>query len=337
LATFTKRGKTWRAEVRKLGVRKSATFNTKAQAIAWATEEEANLNKNGIHYNGTQNHTLEYALQKYAKTITLTKKGIRQEQVRINFLINNLPFIHKPLNKITPQDIASWRDIRLQSVSGASFNRECSLLSHMFEIARKEWNWCSINPIKDIRKPKENPPRDRRISAEEIRLILEVLQYQECKPPITKTQEIAYVFLIALETAMRSGEIVNLTTNNIDLNQKYLTLEQTKNGDKRYVPLSNKAIELLSILINNAKTNNRISLFTITDAVRDVLFRRYRDKIDNPNIKTLHFHDTRHEAITRLAQKLDVLDLARMTGHRNINQLRTYYNATPTEIAQKLD
>jgi len=136
---------------------------------------------------------------------------------------------------------------------------------------------------------------------------------------------------------MRSSEIISLTINNINLSEKYLILEQTKNGDKRYVPLTNRAIELLNVLIDNAKSNNRNNLFTITDAVRDVIFRRIRNTIDNFEIKTLHFHDTRHEAITRLAQKLDVLDLARMIGHRNINQLRTYYNATPQEIANRLN
>ena len=66
----------------------------------------------------------------------------------------------------------------------------------------------------------------------------------------------------------------------------------------------------------------------------DALFRKYRDKA---GIDNLHFHDTRHEAVTRLAKKLDVLDLARMIGHRNLKTLMVYYNATAEELAQKLD
>lgn len=66
----------------------------------------------------------------------------------------------------------------------------------------------------------------------------------------------------------------------------------------------------------------------------DVLFRRLRDQA---GIVGLTFHDSRHEAITRLAGKLEVLELARMVGHKNLNQLLTYYNKTAAELAQKLD
>jgi len=60
-------------------------------------------------------------------------------------------------------------------------------------------------------------------------------------------------------------------------------------------------------------------------------------RAEKVKIENLHFHDTRHEAITRLAKKLDILDLARMTGHKDLKSLMTYYNATPAEIAAQLD
>jgi integrase len=53
-------------------------------------------------------------------------------------------------------------------------------------------------------------------------------------------------------------------------------------------------------------------------------------------IEGLTFHDTRHEGLTRLAQKLEVLDLARMVGHRDLKSLMIYYNPTATEIADRL-
>ena len=76
------------------------------------------------------------------------------------------------------------------------------------------------------------------------------------------------------------------------------------------------------------------SVFCINSNSLDALFRKYRDKA---GISGLHFHDTRHEAITRLAKKLNVLDLARMVGHKKLNQLMTYYNESAEELAKKLD
>jgi len=335
MATFTKRGLTWRAEIRKQGIRESATFDTKQQAKAWAVQREAEIQKNAVNNKSTYlPHTLEEALQKYLKEVTPTKRGATFEKNRVKFLLRNLPFVVKDLNKISTTDIATWRDFRLQKIQGVTFNKEISLLSHMFEIARKEWQWCSHNPTKDIRKPKANPPRDRRITTQEIEDICYILNYQEHQSPQTKKQEIAYAFLIALETAMRCGEILGLELKDIHIKEHYLALHITKNNDARNVPLSDKACELLTILITQAKAENRSKIFTLTSASCDALFRKYRRKA---GIDDLHFHDTRHEAITRLAQKLDVLDLSRMTGQRNINQLRTYYNATPSEIAKRLN
>jgi integrase len=48
------------------------------------------------------------------------------------------------------------------------------------------------------------------------------------------------------------------------------------------------------------------------------------------------FHDARASALTRMSKKLDVLTLARVSGHRNINQLMTYYRETAAEIGAGL-
>jgi len=102
-----------------------------------------------------------------------------------------------------------------------------------------------------------------------------------------------------------------------------------KNGDEREVPLSKEAVRLLQCM-----RPFKDPVFRLTDEVRDVLFREARDRA---GIVGLTFHDTRHEATTRLARKLDVLDLARMLGHRDVKSLLIYYNATAQEIAGRLD
>ena len=145
----------------------------------------------------------------------------------------------------------------------------------------------------------------------------------------TKQHQVALVFLIALETAMRAGEILSLEWSRVDLEGRHCTLEMTKNGTRRQVPLSTRAVELLRLAPSRAGP-----LFDLTSRSLDVLFRRARDKAQIPDLR---FHDSRHEAITRLAQKLDILDLARMVGHKNLGSLRVYYNPTASEIAARLD
>ncbi|MGE8450918.1 MAG: tyrosine-type recombinase/integrase, partial [Pseudomonadales bacterium] len=111
---------------------------------------------------------------------------------------------------------------------------------------------------------------------------------------------------------------------------KVAHLPLTKNGGARDVPLSSRAIELLELL---PTVEAGEPLFNLSDKSRDALFRKGRDR---SGLKNLTFHDTRHEAITRLAKKLQPLALARMTGHTDLNELMTYYNESAAEIAAML-
>ena len=128
---------------------------------------------------------------------------------------------------------------------------------------------------------------------------------------------------------MRAGEIVGLTDKTVDRTTRVATLPRTKNGSVRKVPLSTAALKLLDEL---PETDG--PLFNLNSQQIDALFRKVRDKAQ---IWDLHFHDSRHEAITRLAKKVDVLSLARMVGHKDIKMLMVYYNETAEELAQRLD
>lgn len=154
------------------------------------------------------------------------------------------------------------------------------------------------------------------------------LGYDDAHNVETKQQEVALAFLIALETGMRAGEILSLTRECLNLSSRYCKLLKTKNGDARDVPLTKEAVRLLE------KCPGKEKLFTVQAASLSALFMKARKRAEIPD---LTFHDSRHEAITRLARKLDILDLARMVGHRNLASLRIYYNPTAAEIASRLD
>ena len=332
VATYRKRSGGWRAEIVKRGQRDSATFDTKAQAIAWATQREAEILAQVPGTTQSQASTLADAFKRYKAEVSPTKAGQRWEEVRLDKMLDDIAFVGQRIGDVTADQIAEWRDSRLKKVAPPSVRREMTLLSSVFEQAKREWRWCSANPVRDVRRPGNGRPRDRRVSVEEEAKILAGLGYVEGQAPTTLQQELAYAFLIAIETAMRQGEILGLTHAATYLTQRYVSLKDTKNGDSRNVPLSQRAVALLGSVVEAAA--GRDLLFRLKSGTADTLFRRARDASE---IEGLRFHDTRHEATTRLARKLDVLDLARMTGHRDPRSLMVYYNATATEVASRLD
>lgn len=324
MATFRKRGTSWRCEVSKNGIRKSGTFDTKGQARDWAARIEAEITQ-GRH--GGVSASLGEAFKRYSDQVSPTKKGGRWERIRLN-LLQGYPLASVQMRKLDASHIAEWRDKRLTEVAPSSVNRELNLISAVLTRAMKEWKWIGHNPVTEIERPKNPKPRFRRISDAEIDQYLFCLDYHG-GAPVSSSQQVAVIFLVALETAMRLGEIVGLM--NADVSDRYVILRDTKNDDRREVPLSTEARRLIGLVWRKERPQER--LFSVSGAVVSTLSRR---AVKAAGIDDLRFHDTRHEALTRLARKLDVLDLAKMIGHRDPKSLMIYYNPTAEEIADRL-
>ncbi|MCC7005530.1 MAG: site-specific integrase [Ottowia sp.] len=325
MASFQKRPRGWRVEVQVKGYRECRTFDTKAQAQAWAALKETEL-RQAIQSGVVSGKTVLDALDRYAREVSPTKRGQRWEVLRVA-LIGRTPLANVKLSDLLPEHIAYWRDERLRQVTGATVNRELSLISHVFSVAAKEWRWITKSPTSDVRRAKPSLPRDRLIAPKEIERLLLAAGWSNGEPVRNKTHAVAVAFLFAIETAMRAGEICSLRKT--DITGRVAQLCMTKNGSARQVPLSSRALELLSYLPEAQGT-----LFGMLPSQLDALFRKLKSI---SNIENLHFHDTRHEAITRLSRKLDVLALARMVGHKDLRQLQIYYNETAEELATRLD
>ncbi|WP_122208870.1 site-specific integrase [Pseudomonas viridiflava] len=276
--------------------------------------------------------TLSDALRRYKRDVSTTKAGQRWEELRLDKMDNELTFVGEMIGNVTADQIAEWRDLRLRKVSGPSVRRDMTLLSSVFEIAKREWKCCTSNPVREVKRPSNGRPRDRRVSESEESALIGRLGFIEGVAPATLHQELAYVFLLALETAMRQGEILGLIVDDVRLKDRYVRLRMTKNGESRNVPLTRRAGELLQKLVGDRAGDSKV--FRLGSASADAMFRKVRDEL---GINDLHFHDTRHEATTRLARKVDMLDLARITGHKDPRSLMVYYNATAPEMAQRLD
>lgn len=332
MATFQKRGSTWRAIVRKRGTTQSKTFDTKAQAQQWATALEAKLDA-GISIApqpAAQGDTLEAILLRYADEVSPSKRGGRWEEVRLRRFAREWADAQRTAASITGQDIARWRDERMLQVSSGTVARELNLLSAVFTRAIKEWGLpVPTNPCWMVSKPKKPRPRTQRVRHEDRAAIVRQLGWDEASPPANSRQWAAAVFCFALETAMRRGEVLSLHWDDMHLAERYAHLDMTKNGDSRDVPLSTAAIELLEKL-----GPKQGKVFKIAAGNLDKLLRQARRDCGLLHVR---LHDARREAVTRMASKLsNVLELAAVSGHRELRVLKQYYAPRAQDLAAKL-
>ena len=314
-------------------VRDSNTLATKALVSAWAHDRERELRSKKTA-GFVVGKTFANACDRYEVEVSRIKRGHRWEVLRLaamkSVAIEKKYLGDCLLEDLTPDIIGKWRDARLGVVSGATVNREFNLLSHVLSTARDEWRWLSESPTSKVRRPKDSAHRDRLPTKEEIEALCAYCGFDD-GPVTTKTQAVAVAFLFAIETAMRQGEICKLTPAMVDGAVVHLPKEVCKNGHRRDVPMARRALELLSLLPVPEGAGG--TYFMIHADSMSVLFRKACAAC---LIEDLHFHDSRHEAITRLAKKLHVLDLARMTGHRDLKQLQVYYNEPAHLIAPLL-
>ena len=323
MATIRKlKNKRFLAEIRKQGIYKSKTFDSKVQAMAWAAETEQALKPGQL----VQGKTLGDAFTRYRDEISPSKKGYRHEYNRLNkfsrHALANIPF-----DDLTAKHLYDWIEECSKALKSSSVNRDLNLLSAVFEQSRR-WQWTDKNLVRGLRRPKNPEPRDKRISDKEIQKVMDALGFDGVT--VTKSRhELAVAFCIAIETAMRQGELWKLKWEDVYLNKRFVRLHETKNGTKRDVPLSNEAVRLFELMSPNVGEK----VFKSNQASSGTIFRRC---LKQAKITGLTFHDSRHEALTRLARKLEVLDLARMVGHRDPRSLMIYYNATAEEIAARL-
>ena len=276
--------------------------------------------------------TLGEGLELYREKVSILKKGYVQESYRIAHILKS-PLAAKPMREVTSPDIATFRDTRLaqknqrtgKPISPATVRLEMSLLSNVFDVGRIEWGACDSNPVTNVRKPKSPPGRDRRLLPREERLI-----FRYCHNHTTK--ELYSLVILALETAMRQGELLKLEWQHINLRNRIAHLPDTKNGSKRDVPLSLKAREALIRL--GVKTKGRVFSYTsngIKSAWRVMMMRL--------GIEDLHFHDLRHEACSRLFElnTLDVMEIAAISGHKSLSMLKRYTHLKAVKLVKKLE
>ncbi len=334
---------------RRGGVSVSKTFPSRREALAWAATIESEIAR-GVFVDRTsaERNTLGDLLERYGREISPYKKGGALEILRIQRLLTD-PVAGIRVAALTGAHIAQYRDRRLagdpkrQAVSGSTVNRELTLISHALTIATKEWAvHVHVNPVSQIRRPRENRARTRRLGRdEEERLLAELGPNPEdvargygaggCRG--CRNEYMRPIVVLAVETAMRRSEILSLRWSDVFLEERYVRLHDTKNGDARDVPLSSRAFQTLTELSSkNRHIDNRV--FPVS---AEALKQSFVRACERAGISDLHFHDLRHEATSRIAEKLDnILELSAVTGHKTVQMLKRYFHPRATDLARRL-
>jgi integrase len=298
-------------------------------------------------------------LTEYMNSVTSKKKGARSESLRIQRLMQR-PFASLPISSVSQKTIEEYIEERSAErtksggfISPATIRKEVILLSAIFNYAIRK-RLLSKNPTHNVEKPKEPPHRERVASDEDIAKLLQVAGWDGESKPQSALQLTMLAFLFACRTGMRSGEIIKLEKSWIQGRVIHLPREATKTDAKRDVALCNEALRLLNLALAVSRERSARVFDALNDANRDALFRKARDRAGLGAVcdsqgrvicEGLNFHDSRATFATWAASpdpktgapRLDVLALARQTGHHDLRQLQKYYRKSAEEIADQLN
>lgn len=325
MATITKRGGRWSAQIRRKGYpSQSRTFATKAQALAWATCEEAGVEQGQapVCRSELRAISLSALIDRYLEEVTPHKRSAESERLRLRKMQLD-PIAAMSLASLTAKAVSSYRDRRSETVKAGTVRRELSLLHNILDVARIDWGLAvASNPVKLVRMPRLDNARNRRLQPGEFERLIEAASSYG-------NDKLLPIVMIAIETGMRRGEIVGMRWQDVDLARRIVSIPHTKTGRPRVIPLTARASAILS-----AQVRAGDSVFGITANALKLAWQR---AVKKAGFDGLRFHDLRHEAVSRFFEiGLSLPEVALISGHRDPRMLMRYTHMRASELADKL-
>jgi len=319
-----KRGKSWNAQVRVSGWRSfTKSFARKSDAISWIEETENKLRSSNKPRVNVGEITLRDLLQKYGSEVSSSLKGSDRELCKLNMLSRHSIADNKLVN-LTRKHFEYLRDERLQKVKSGTVHAELMLFRRVFKTAINKWGYGLLsNPTEHLQLPPPHKSRKRRLVGDEKERILAAASSQ-------RNIFIKPIIEFAIETGMRRSEILKLRWCNVDLENGFASLYDTKNGEDRRVPLTRRCIEVVQTV---PQTDEQV--FPISATCLRLAWNRARKKAV---ITDLRFHDLRHEAVSRFFEMgMSVPEVALISGHKDVRQLFRYTHLNPSNVFKKYE
>ena len=328
MATLRKRGDQWQVQVRRKGrTPVSRSFSSKSEGLLWAREQELEADQGRPQVHKTlKGITVADIVSRYRDEVVPRKRGADSETLTLNAFLRH-PLARVALSDVTTGMVSAYCAERLRRVKPGTLNRELDVLRHAFAVARRNWDVpLAQNAFADVTRPKGSAPRERRLQAgESERLQAACIR---CRNPY-----IRFLVQLALETAMRRGEILNMRWCDVSAEKRTLHIPVTKNGHARTIPLSSGALAVLQTLSDSSASGSE-RILLITENAAKMGWKRL---VRRAGLVNLRFHDLRHEAISRFFEKgLNVPEVALISGHRDPRMLFRYTHPRAEDIAVKL-
>ncbi|WON75234.1 site-specific integrase [Nitrosospira sp. Is2] len=326
----------YRAKVRRKGFPElSETFERKTDANKWVQDTESAI-RNNRHFKTSEakRHTLAELIDRYIGDVLPNKPKNARDQVRqLNWWKSEIG--HQVLADITPALIAQQRDklaggitVRGKPRSPSTVNRYLAALSVAFTMAVKEWGWMEDSPMRKVTKPKEGKARIRFLSDDErLRLL------KTCKE--SSNPYLYSVVVLALSTGMRQGEIMGLTWEVVDLHKGNAILQDTKNGERRYVPITGHALDLVKELSKVRRIDSKL-LFPSREKAKPMDLRSpWETAMKKAGLKDFHFHDLRHTAASFFVMNgASLAEIAEILGHKTLQMVKRYAHLSSDHTAR---
>ena len=327
---------TYRVKIRLKGFPpQSASFSRKTDAKKWAQDVESAI-RDGRYFKTTEarKHTVADMIDRYIRDVLPTKPRSERDQKR-QLMWWKTEIGHYTLADATPPLIAEYRDKLARGVtrrggirSPSTVNRYLAALSHAFTVAMKEWQWLDDNPMRKVRKLTEPRGRVRFLTDDERKNLLEACK--EHKNPALYT-----IVVLALSTGARQGEILNLRWKDVDLDRGVIVLEETKNGERRAIPLQGHALDLVKEMQKDRRTDTDLLFPSSKDPQRPLNIQNiWKSALNTAGITDFRFHDLRHSAASYLAMGgASLAEIADVLGHKTLQMVKRYAHLSEQHTA----
>ena len=322
------KGTRYRAQVRRKGhPQQSEYFARRKDADAWVRKIETELDAGRFLFDGTaKKRTVSDLIDRYETDILPQKKSEKDQRQQLSVwreLIGQEKLLG--LSSATLMDarrkIARRRTRHDELVSNATVNRYLAVLSHVLTVAENQYQWISENPMRRVPMLKEAQGRDRVLSNPEIQRLLDACSELE-------DRRLEVIVLLALTSAMRRGEIMDLTWDRVFLDDGLVKIEEPKNGQRRMVTvLPEVAAKLAELDFDGARKG---LVFPNKTQTGPWDFKKsWQRVVRRASLDDFRFHDLRHTAATLIAKSGgSVPQIATILGHKSFKMASRYAHLT---------
>lgn len=330
----------YRAKIRLKGYPTlTKSFRRRTDAKRWGTQTEAAIREGrDFPQPEARKRTIGDLLDRYSRDVLARKTPSMQynQGAQLRWWKQRLGDLF--LANVSPSVLAECRDELANQAtrrgsrrSAGSVNRHLAVLSHAFSVAEKEWEWVRSNPVRKVSKLKEPRGRVRFLSEEERGRLLVA-----CRE--SKHRYLHTIVLLALSTGCRKDEILGLRWEDVDLRRQRVTLHDTKNGERRAVAVTGRALEVLG---EHARLHRRVDsslVFPRRDGKRGLNIRKpWEDVLTAAKIEDFRFHDLRHSCASYLAMNgASLPEIAEILGHKSYDMVKRYAHLTDSHSADVL-